>query len=330
MADETLHTRGTAPISRRTLLTGSLAATAAGILVPPALGQGKKEDPAKIPEPEPVSLETKDGVQIKATYYAGTAKKKSVPILMIHGWGGQQDEYRLMALSLQKQKEGYSIMTVDLRGHGLSTRQRQPDNDFKELDLDKLRPADMEKMVLDLEACKKFLVKRNNAGELNVAALCLVAAEFGAIIALRWALADWSAPRLPAFKQGQDVRGIALLSPIESFKGVTARPAINSPLIREKTISKIICVGGDDAKALAEARRLHNTFERFHGKPPPQAEAAQKQDLFFVSVETKLQGTQLLDRSFTTPRDLATFVNWRLVAKMDDFPWEERKNPLGD
>jgi hypothetical protein len=105
---------------------------------------------------------------------------------------------------------------------------------------------------------------------------------------------------------------------------------INTAEIREKTISKIICVGGDDAKALAEAKRLHTTFERFHGKPPPPDEAAQKQDLFYVSVDTKLQGTQLLDRAFSTPRDLATFVNLRLVAKMDDFPWEERKNPLGN
>jgi len=330
MAHEMLPTAGSALITRRTLLGGSLAATAAGVLVPSAFGQAKKDEPAKIPEPEPVSLETKDGVQLKAMYYGGTAKKKSVPILMIHGWGGQQDEYRLMALSLQKQKEGYSIMTVDLRGHGGSTRQRQPDNDFKEIDPAKMRNTDLDKMVLDLEACKKFLVKKNNAGELNVSALCLVAAEFGAIIALKWSFLDWSVERLPAYKQGQDVRGIALLSPVESFKGCTARPAINSPVIREKTISKMICVGGDDSKALAEARRMHTTFEKFHGKPPPAEDAAQKQDLFFVSVETKLQGTQLLDRAFTTPRDLATFVNLRLVAKMDDFPWEERRNPLGN
>jgi pimeloyl-ACP methyl ester carboxylesterase len=330
MAHETHFTPGTVPFSRRIMLTGSLAATAAGMLAPMANAQAKKDEPAKIPDPESLTLETKDGVQLKAWYYGGTAKKKSVPILMIHGWGGQQDEYRPMALSLQRQKEGHSILTVDLRGHGQSTRQRQPDNDFKEIDREKMRSADLDKMVLDLEACKKFLVEKNNAGELNVSALCLVAAEFGAIIALKWAYLDWRAPRLPAYKQGQDVRGIALLSPVESFKGCTARPVINTAEIREKTISKIICVGGDDAKALAEAKRLHTTFERFHGKPPPPDEAAQKQDLFYVSVDTKLQGTQLLDRAFSTPRDLATFVNLRLVAKMDDFPWEERKNPLGN
>lgn len=329
MADRTSFHDSACSLSRRDLLWAGLATAGAGILDAPAHAQGKKEA-VDIPEPEVVSLTTKDGVQLKATFYAPAKRdKKVVPILMVHGWDGQQDEYKAMAMTLQRpDRGGHAILTVDLRGHGLSTRQKLPDGE-KDLQREKLRAPDIEKMVLDLEACKKFLVEKNNAGELNVSALCLVAAEFGCIIALKWAVLDWNARPLPGFKQGQDVQAIALLSPEESFKGVTARTAISNPLLRGKPISKLICVGQGNSKSLQDARSIHKAWERFHGKPPADEEADAKQDLFFRPVDTELQGTQLLDRAFSTPRDLVDFINRRLVARMDSFPWQERKNPLG-
>ncbi len=309
-------------ISRRSVLAGSLAATAAAAITPVASGQAKKKD--EIAEPETISLDTKDGVQLKATYYAGTLGKKAVPVLMVHGWKGQQDEYVKIALALQQ--TGHAMMTVDLRGHGLSTRQKMRDGEIKEIDLERMRPADLKNMVFDLEACKKFLVEKNNVGELNVSALCVVAAEFGCIIALQWAVLDWSVKNLPAYRQGQDVQAIALLSPVESFKGATAREAITSQVMKANAISRMIAVGSADTRALQEARRLHSTWERFQGR---QIEDEEKQDLFFHTADTKLQGTQLLDlRAFNIGRDLAKFISRRLVNQMDNFPWEERKRPV--
>ena len=318
----------TPAFSRRSVLAGGLAGAAAAALPSVAWSQAKKKDEGP-PEPEEISLETKDYVHLKATYYGGTAGKNTVPILMVHGWEGQRDEYRQIALALQQQK--HAVLTVDLRGHGQSTRQEHGD-DVKDLEPDNLGRADMELMVRDLEACKRFLVEKNNAGDLNVAALCVVAAEYGAIVAIKWAHLDWMAKRLPAYKQGQDVRGLVLLSPLESFKGVTCRPLLARSPISGKNVSKMIYAGAEDAKALQEAKAMNKTFERTHGgKAPAPEEAAAEDTLFFFTEETKLQGTQLLDgRAFSTGRNLLTFINWRLVGRMDDFPWEERKNPLGD
>lgn len=319
---------GTPGFSRRTVLAGGLAGAAAAALPQAAWAQAKKKEEGP-PEPEEISLKTKDYVQLKATYYGGTAGENSVPILMVHGWKGQRDEYRLVARALQSQK--HAVLTVDLRGHGQSTRQEHGD-DLKDLEPEKLGRRDMEAMVADLEACKRFLVEENNARKLNVAALCLVAAEFGAIIAIQWAHLDWMAKRLPAYKQGQDVRGLVLLSPLESFKGVTCRPILAKSPISGKNVSKMIYAGAEDVKALQEAKAFNKIFERTHGgKAPAPEEATAEDTLFFFTEETKLQGTQLLDgRAFSTGRNLATFINWRLVGRMDDFPWEERKNPLGD
>ncbi|HUE73737.1 MAG TPA: alpha/beta fold hydrolase [Pirellulaceae bacterium] len=325
---DTSFTRGDSPLlSRRTVLGAGVATTATAALAHPVWGQAKgpvkKKDEVK--DPEPISRETKDGVLLKATYYPGRLGKKAVPVMMIHGWKGQQDEYRGVLQAIL-QEAGHAILTVDLRGHGRSTRQKMRNGEIKEIDLERMRPADIKNMVLDLEACKKFLVEKNNAGELNVSALCLVAAEFGCVIALQWAVMDWSVTNLPSYRQGKDVQAIAMLSPMESFKGVTARDAINSPLLRGRTISKMIAVGAGDNKAHAEARRLHTKWEGFHGKPP---ENEDQQDLFFHTADTKLQGTQLLDtRAFNIGRHLAGFISRRLVAQMDTFPWEERKRPV--
>lgn len=327
---DTSFTRGDSPLlSRRTVLAAGVAATATAAMAPPVWGQAKgpakTKGENKLREPESISLETKDGVLLKATYYPGTLEKKAVPVLMVHGWNGQQDEYRTIAQSLI-QLTGHAALTVDLRGHGGSTRRKMRDGEIKEIDLERMKPADLKNMVLDLEACKKFLVEKNNAGELNVTALCLVAAEFGCVIALQWAVMDWSVTNLPAYRQGKDVQGIALLSPVESFKGVTAREAITSNLMQGKTISKMIAVGSGDSKALSEARRLHTKWEKFHTKPE---EEEDKQDLFFHTADTKLQGTQLLDmKAFNIWRNLAGFLSRRLVAHMDKFPWEERKRPV--
>ncbi len=316
-------------LSRRKVLAGSLAATAASVLASGALGQVKKKEEVKIEPPEFISRESKDGVLVKATYYKGNLGKKAVPVLMVHGWNGQQDEYRAIAQAFI-QKAGHAVLTVDLRGHGLSTQQKMRDGGVKDIDLSRMRPADIKNMVWDLEACKKFLVEKNNDEELNVASLCVVGAEFGGIIAMLWTVMDWSAARLPAFKQGQDVQALALLSPMESFKGVSARDAITSNLLKGRPISKMIAVGSGDNKALSEARRLHTTWERFHGKPPEtEEEIADRQDLFFHTEDTELQGTQLLDlNAFKIWRNLAGFISRRLVAKMDSFPWAERKKPV--
>ncbi len=294
-----------------------------------AFGQDKakeEEGKDKIPDPENISLETKDNVTIKATYYASILKKKAVPIIMLHGWKGNRGEYHIMAAHLQKQ--GYAVICPDLRGHGESLSYKLPNGDAAEFDLEKMKGPDIEKMVLDVEAAKRFLVKKNNAGELNVNALCVVGAEFSGTIAMMWSAADWNARSLPSLKQGQDVKAIVLLSPDESFRGVTTRGPMAHPIVRAK-LSTLICVGKEDAKAIGNAKRIHTAMQRFRGKPPAdEEEALKKQDLFLVEDATSLQGTGLLRNGLQTPAEIQKFLYLRLSLKQDEYDWVERRNPL--
>lgn len=286
----------------------------------------KEEDKDKVPDPENISLETKDNVTIKATYYASKLKKKAVPIIMLHGWKGNRGEYHIMAGILQNQ--GYAVICPDLRGHGESLSYKLPNGDVEKFDLEKMKGPDIEKMVFDVEAVKRFLVKRNNEGELNVNALCVLGAEFSGTIAMMWSAADWNARSLPSLKQGQDVKAIILLSPDESFRGVTTRGPMAHPIVRAK-LSTLICVGKEDPKAIGNAKRIHTAMQRFRGKPPAdEEEALKKQDLFLVEDATSLQGSGLLRNGLQTPAEIQKFLYLRLSLKQDEYDWVERKNPL--
>jgi hypothetical protein len=174
-------------------------------------------------------------------------------------------------------------------------------------------------MVLqDLEAVRKFLISENNAGKLNLNKLCVVGSGMGSTMAINWAAVDWSAPVLSTGKQGQDVKGLVLISPTWSFKGLTINQALDHPSVRSR-IAVYIVAGKGDSRGLRDAQRMHSALEKHHPEPTDGA----GKDLFLGEMKSSLQGTKLL----TTPslklhERLAGFIKLRHTNQ--DFPWEER------
>lgn len=307
----------------RSCLQSVLCAVALAICAIPNLALGQAASKSKIPPPEDVTLETSDGVAIRATWYAGSKKKDAIPLIMLHGFDGSRGEYDSLAKGLQI--IGHAIIVPDLRGHGDSKTQRGQAGNSITLEANKLRPRDLEAMSKDVEACKKFLLEKNNAGECNIEMLCLVGAELGAIIAMRYAVADWSVPNLPAFKQGQDVHGLILLTPAQAAKGLTVKDALAHPDVRSR-ISVMIVAG---SKGASDAKRLHSTFQAHHPKiSSDPEEQVKKQDLYLVQPETSLAGTKLLGPGLTIPKSIQTFLERRFTNRKTEFLWAERKNPL--
>ena len=118
------------------------------------------------------------------------------------------------------QKEGHAVLVPSLRGHGNSVNVQ---GSGRKLLASTLNPAQFQLMVKqDMEACKAYLMAKNNAGDLNIEKLCVVGAEMGAIVAMNWAVEDWHWPVLTTGKQGQDVKALVLLSPPMAFHGIKA------------------------------------------------------------------------------------------------------------
>jgi pimeloyl-ACP methyl ester carboxylesterase len=289
---------------------GRNALLALGALLVMALGAGAAQDEGdKILPPEEVSLRTMDGVTLTAAFYPSKLNKKAVPVILLHASKGSRADFEELALDLQR--AGHAVLAPDLRGHG-ADRAAQ------------LRPEDYAAMGLDMEVLKKFLVAKNNAGELNIEKLCLVGVEMGALVAVNWAAQDWDWPVLAIGKQGQDVKALVLISPEWTFKGLRMQEAIAHPNVRSD-LSIMIIAGKGNSKSLHEAKRLHNALERYHPMPPAD-EAVDKQMLWMWSPQTSLQGTRLLnEKTLRVDETILKFIDLRLVKKQ--MPWSDRKNP---
>ncbi|MEA1951808.1 MAG: hypothetical protein U9N87_10515, partial [Planctomycetota bacterium] len=174
----------------------------------------------------------------------------------------------------------------------------------------------------DMEALKRFLMKKNNEGELNIDKLCLVGAEMGAVVALDWARMDWSWPVLNTGKQGQDVKALVLISPQMAFHGLSAKQALAlRPMLRE--LSVMILVGSENSRAVQQAKRFEAIFRR--NQPGASAERLADRTLFYLPIETSLQGTKMLgSRSLKVEPRIAKFIELRLTNQ--SFPWKNR-NP---
>src|SRR3954447_1845562 len=179
---------------------------------------------------EVVSLTTRDGVQLKISYFPGTARKGSpqakqtTPVVFLHDYKGSRAVFATLVQKLQATGKGegkrpiFAALTVDLRGHGESTK--VANNPQVELSSAKLNKEDLIAMAsYDLDAVRNFLVAKNDEGELNLNKLCLVGSGMAASVAANWALTDWSYPPLAVGKQGQDVKAIVMISPRWTYSG---------------------------------------------------------------------------------------------------------------
>jgi pimeloyl-ACP methyl ester carboxylesterase len=300
----------------------------------PAAPTAQRPGNTKAAQPEEVTLETKDGLSIKATFYPGSEKDKknkdTIPIIMLHGLEGQRGDYHGLATYLQSL--GHASLVPDLRGHGQSKVQKRLDGSTVTLEAEKINRIGLEDMWQDVHACKKYLMERNNAGELNIEELCIIGAEFGCILAVRYAAYDWSLPDLPAYKQGKDVKAMVLLSPPGTgVKGVTMREALAVPAV-QSLISVMFVAGTKDSKSIGEAKKIYGSMLSHHPKVPDDDDKKrlEAKELFLIQPETNLSGTELLSRGTGVPENIGRFIELRLVNRKGEFPWAERKNPLGN
>ena len=126
-------------LSHTTVLTGVLMLLTC-LLVPPVCGQRKPSDTRRIvaPPPKRISLTTKDQVLLSCVFYAGTNDDQTVPIILVHGWGGVGGEFSGLAEFLQV-NFGHAVIVPDLRGHGASVRRTTPVGVPKTIKPDRMR-----------------------------------------------------------------------------------------------------------------------------------------------------------------------------------------------
>ena len=211
---------------------------------PPGTSGTKKK--SKFPAPEIVELETKDGVKLTCTWFAPEgagppakpvknaaetkvqpppAGKKTAPFILLHDWDRSRED--LLSFGRFLQVAGHAVIVPDLRGHGGSLTVEGSD---RPIDRERMRKKEMPSVLADLEACKKFLMRKNDAGVVNIDLLSVAAVGQTAILAMQWAVTDWSWTPVGSVKQGQDVKSLILIAPTQKFKGISIKPFFKHPL----------------------------------------------------------------------------------------------------
>ncbi len=305
---------------------GRLMITVCGLLVGCTISHAMVL--AQLPsKSQDISFTTKDGVTLKATYYPSNLGKEAVPVVMLHDYKESRAVFSSLARELNSPPEegytSYAILTVDLRGHGDSMRMAGRNGQTREFDVDRLKTQDFRNMVLqDMEAVRKFLVKKNDEGELNLNKLCLLGSGMGANVATNYAAYDWSVPALAQRKQGQDVKALILVSPKWNANGLPMMKPLKQRDVRE-ILSVMIVYGAQDPRASKDAKTIHKILAKFH-PDPPRDQRREKQDLFMIPLSTRLQGTKLLtDPNFNMLGRLDAFLDARLSVQ--EFEWIQRK-----
>ncbi|VAX42098.1 hypothetical protein MNBD_PLANCTO02-1315 [hydrothermal vent metagenome] len=285
-----------------------------------------------------MSVTTDDGWQIAMTYYQSNVGKEAPVVILLHGKNGNRLIWNV-SFAKELHRQGYAVVTVDLRKHGESTprngrKSSTRKNGNSSNNFGKIKKSDYKKMVLfDLEAVKKFLRQEHEEQRLNLKKIGIVGADMSTVIALNFAARDWlkkpydDAPTLATrTPRGQDVRAIVLLSPLRSIPGLSSRKSVS--LLRKPffEIAFLTCVGEKDTESYKDALKIQ---KQLNYSSKNKGRIYQK-----IYSGRKFRGTDLLgdklaiDKKFKPQTLMLAFFNKHL--KNLGPPWSSRKNKINN
>ncbi|MFM9961564.1 MAG: alpha/beta hydrolase [Planctomycetaceae bacterium] len=265
----------------------------------------------------------------------------------------------------QLQGKGFAVLAVDLRKHGQSKLGADTDDSKKAAPADKskkavggtdLRPLDYQLMVRDMDAIKRFIYEEHQKGHLNMRKMAIVAPGMSAAIGITFAAEDWRkvpwddaanvAGRTP---RGQDVQAMVFLSPEITLPGVAAHQVIPQFKAMGAPMAALILVGSSDKQGKEQALTL---FKQLGGEPakaaPPkkaadpkkvakekekekekEAEKEVKERLFYIELNAKIGGTELLGKKLGVEDAVIGFLTDHVqTLKGPDYDWRDRKSRL--
>lgn len=310
------------------------------------IATAQDEEELQIAAPQRMTLTTKDGVDLNVMWYAGGVArsekglvkvdyKKVVPVMILHGWNESSGAFSAIATYLQSL--GHAVIVPDLRGHGRSKVTIKTGAGEREKKRDDFNSQDMARMVeFDIVRVKKFLLEKNDEEELNIELLCVIASEEGTIMAANWVLRDWSLVDFINRKQGKDVKGLIMLSPMRMYNGYHWNDTMKQPVFSGLnpavyTIPTLILVGNKDTKTYSEAKRIYsrlNTSRKRLHQSIAEDERREKHTLYLVERNTELQGWKLLDPRLKLNLHLQIkgFIDYKLASKANEdfYKWRKR------
>ncbi len=148
---------------------------------------------------EKLSLLTDDGVKISGIYHKVEGSK--IAIILLHMMPATKESWNDFSELLNK--NGYSTLAIDLRGHGESTNQNFQ-NKKKELDYRYFSDEEHQNSILDVISASQFLEKENFSLEQQY----VVGASIGSNLALEFLSQNSMVKKAVLLSPGLDYHGL--------------------------------------------------------------------------------------------------------------------------
>jgi len=297
---------------------------------------------------EELQLETSDGIRIAAWYYPVPEDAKAVAtVILVHDLEGSHKTVDNLARNLQR--AGCAVVAPDLRCHGGSGSRpaaltgsggKSDSADprlLKKIDLESIAAATggrlrgQSALRGEIEAVRNWIKQKSEAGTLDIDNLCVVGCGLGATLASMWTAADWNWPPTTTGPQGQQVRALALISPVWATKGISMSVPLTSDALQHKIPILLLAGKGDrDAIRLFDQLKRYRPAEWFQqrtGQPTDKAtdkttdKAKDLEDpadgtAFFIQTDTSLTADKLAnDPSLNVADQIKTFFALALARK---------------
>lgn len=157
-----------------------------------------------------VTFLSQDGMVLGATYGHSPTDPQALTVIVIHDI--EQDRRAMADLARFLMLEGCSVLTIDLRGYGDSTR-RTDGSEIHARDFERVAQTDVfDQMPMDVAAGIAWLRERDLVRQ---GGIVLLGRRLGALVA-----------GVSVVRQGRFVRGAILEAPPLSFRGVNLRETI--------------------------------------------------------------------------------------------------------
>ncbi len=321
-----MRTALTLPPLRNGFLRHGFAAVATACLgvacaaAEPAAKDGDKEPP---PEPEAITLQTTDGVEVGAWVYRVAADTDPLAtVVLLHDLGGSHETVEPLAKTLQE--GGCTVVAPDLRGHGKSPIPKLARAAGAGGQASLLKSGDFAAMAAtgggrlreqsatrgDVEVVRNWIKQQADQAALDLDKLFVVGSGLGATVGATWTALDAAWPPIASGPQGGQVRGLVMIDPPFVTKGFSvAKPLAVEPL--KSSLPIMIIGGGEDRDAskvfdqLKRARpsgwydsQKYDAEARRNTSPAKDSEAS----ALFLKLGGKLTGDKLAAARAPDPR----------------------------
>ncbi|MBL8891101.1 MAG: hypothetical protein JNL67_14050 [Planctomycetaceae bacterium] len=288
---------------------------------PPPRNTKPKQDPpkAKLTVTE-VELTAKDGFPLKATWYEGDKGTAAGALLMLHDVGRSRKDFEALATFFAD--NGHCVLVPDLRGHGASVNDANG-NPFAPK---KYGPAEALLLQADIEACKKFLVQKNDAEVCNIELMSIVVCGAMSIPALQWSVVDWS--YLPAaVKQGQDVKAVVMLGPVRSYQSLQINPLLKLPLLSgagHPQPLELLLVSGEKSKSFRDTKSIYSSWAVSRGRKD-EADDWKKHNIYLLTTDSAHDGiASVMQHTDIVPDAIFDFLENRVLNRAEEYGHKTR------